>query len=105
MLKFAEPIVDNPEEFVSTAKKRHNDIIKLRKYIAIHGDLVHGTLYPDTDIDVLTAIVLRYVHDSIFQMVLFGDMRGTGDVITSIEVSMQNNVEPKRGERLPSIST
>lgn len=101
VLKIAEPVVDNPnrrESFISAAKKQPNDIAKLKKFMMNHGELVHGSLFPDTDIDVLTAIVLRFVHDNIFQKVLFGDLRNPGEVITSIEASMQTNVEPKRGK-------
>lgn len=101
VLKFAEPIVESPvmcEKFVSAAKKHPHDISRLRKFMLSHGDLVHGALYPDTDIDILTAIVLRYVHDNIFQKVLFRGLRNTGEVVTYIEASMQTNVEPKRGE-------
>lgn len=101
VLKFAEPIIDNPamcEKFVSAAKKHPNDISKLRKFILSHGDLVHGCFFPDTDIDILTAIVLRFVYDNIFQKVLFGELRNSGEVVTSIEAAMQTSVEPKRGE-------
>lgn len=101
VLKFAEPIVDNPtlrDSFVAAAKEQHRDILKLRRFILDRGDFVNGLLYPDTDIDILIAIVLRYIHENIFQKVLLGGMRDAGEIVTAIEGSMQTNVEPKRGE-------
>jgi hypothetical protein len=99
--KFADPIVDNEEKFlkfVARAKRHPEDTAKLQRFMANQPDLIHGCLYPETDVDILTSLVLRFVNDNIFQKGVPGAPAYYGEVIAQIEGSMQLHVEPKRGE-------
>ncbi|KAK0705552.1 hypothetical protein B0H67DRAFT_497653 [Lasiosphaeris hirsuta] len=97
--KFAEPILDDPskmDEVLSSAKKRPADFRGIRNYMTHNSDLVSGCMFPETDIDILIAIVTRFLHDNVFQMNLFGALPEAVEVLSFLEASMQNNVEPKR---------
>ncbi len=95
-----EPIVDDPEKMDSlllNLKKRPGDFGKLRKLMLKYGDLVNGCHYPETDVDVAIAAVLRWLHDEIFQTILYGVAPQVVELISFIESAMQTSVEPKRG--------
>lgn len=98
---FTEPALDNDDkqdEVVVAAKKRPGDIQKLRGYLRSQPDLAYGCMYPETDIDIFIAIVMRYLQDHIFQKVLYGATADAVETINFLEASMQTNVEPKRGD-------
>jgi hypothetical protein len=102
-----DPIVDSEstcEEILAAAKKRPADIFKIKKCMTSHPDLIHGCMYPETDVDLVIAIIMRFLHDNIFQKILFGIMPGVVEVLTFTEGSMQTNVQPKRGESLETRS-
>lgn len=99
--KFADPIVDDEDNFqlaIARARRNPEDVTKLRRFIGNHPDLIHGCLYPETDVDILISVVLRYLNDNIFQKGLPGAVRHLGEAVSQIEGSMQSYVEPKRGE-------
>jgi hypothetical protein len=101
--KFANPIIDDEDNFQKTvmrAAKNPEDVAKLRTYISKHPDLIHGCLYPETDVDILISMVLRYLNDNIFQKGLPGCVRHLGESIAHIEGSMQTHVKPQRGKNL-----
>lgn len=79
------------------ARKKPSEFLKLRKVIEDHPDLSNGCLFPETDIDIFIAVVTRFLNDNIFQKILCGIVPKYVDVISSLEMSMQSNVEPKRG--------
>ncbi|KAJ4307291.1 hypothetical protein N0V88_000674 [Collariella sp. IMI 366227] len=96
---FIDPILDDDEKISSVlaaAKKRPADLQKLQKYMHQQGDLVHGCAFPETDIDILIAVAMRFLHDNIFQKILCGALPDTVELLTSIESSMQTNVSPRR---------
>lgn len=95
-----EPILDDDDridDVLAAAKKRPGDVQKLKRYIHGQGDLVHGCMFPETDIDIMIAVVMRFLQDHIFQKILFGAAPDAVETITFVEASMQTNVEPKRG--------
>ncbi|KAK3320534.1 hypothetical protein B0T19DRAFT_242606 [Cercophora scortea] len=97
--KLADPIVEDPEKInavVALARKRPADVAKLRRYLDHHIELINGCIFPETDIDILIAIVMRFLQDNVFQPQLFGCMSTAVQALGFIEHSMQNYVEPKR---------
>ncbi len=97
---FMDPILDDDDKMdtvLTAARKRPADLQKLKKYLHTQGDLIHGTMFPETDIDILIAVTMRFLQDHIFQKILFGAAPGIVEVLSSLEASMQNNVEPRRG--------
>jgi len=97
----ADPIIDdeaNLQHAIARAKKAPEDVAKLRTCIGNHPDLIHGCLYPETDVDIMISIVLRHLNDNIFQKGVPGNVRQLGEAVGQIEASMQSHVEPKRGE-------
>ncbi|KAK4135778.1 hypothetical protein BT67DRAFT_448710 [Trichocladium antarcticum] len=97
--KLMDPILDDDDkmdEIVSAAKKRPLETQKLKKYMHSYGDLVHGSMFPETDIDILLAIIMRFLQEHVFQKVLFDTVPSVVDVLALVESSMQTNVEPKR---------
>lgn len=97
---FMDPILDDDDridDVLAAAKERPGDVQKLKRYIRSQGDLVHGCMFPETDIDIMIAVVMRFLQDHIFQKILFGAAADAVEAITFVEASMQTNVEPKRG--------
>ncbi len=102
MTKLVDPILDNDsklEEVLVLAKKKPEYTHRIRKMMHNHGDLVNGSMFPETDVDVLIAIVMRFIHENIFQKILYGAQSDIVALLTFIEGSMTTNVEPKRGTR------
>jgi hypothetical protein len=96
-----DPILDNDDkmdEILAAAKKRPLEAQKLKKYMHSYGDLVHGSMFPETDIDIIIATLMRFLQDNIFQKILFGTVPSVVEVLNFVENSMQTNVEPKRGK-------
>lgn len=97
--KHVAPVADDDDKrkkFDGIARRKPSVISLLRGYLLRHGDLVHGTMFPDTDVDVVIAIVMRFLQDNIFERGCVNEP--AGQVISAIEVALQNCVEPKRGE-------
>jgi len=96
---FMDPVLDDDDrrdDVVAAAKKRPGDLQKLRRYLNSQADLVYGCMFPETDIDILIAVIMRWLQDNIFQKILFGAAPDAVEAITFVEGSMQTNVEPKR---------
>ncbi|KAL2130857.1 hypothetical protein VTI74DRAFT_5847 [Chaetomium olivicolor] len=96
---FMDPILDDDDridEILAATKKRPADLQRLRKYMHQQGDLVHGCMFPETDIDIMIALVMRFLQDNIFQKILFGALPDIIEVLSFVEASMQTNVEPRR---------
>ncbi|KAK1772787.1 hypothetical protein QBC33DRAFT_608211 [Phialemonium atrogriseum] len=97
--KHVAPVADDDDKrknFDGIARRKPSDISLLRGYLLRHGDLVHGIMFPDTDVDVVIAIVMRFLQDNIFERGCINEP--AGQVISAIEVAMQNCVEPKRDQ-------
>ena len=100
MSKFVDPILDDPgemEEVVSAAKKRPEATSSLRKIMQRNGDLVNASMFPETDVDVITSITMRFLQENVFEKMLLGILPELVEMVNFIEVSMKTNTEPKRG--------
>lgn len=98
-----DPILDSDERIervLNRARKNTDDVLALRGFMQTHPDLVFGCRYPDTDADILMALVLRFLMTSIFNKVLYGAVPELVGAISFLEATMQNNVRPKRGRHL-----
>ncbi|KAL2265815.1 hypothetical protein VTJ83DRAFT_6915 [Remersonia thermophila] len=96
-----EPILDDEDRFeqvLARARRSSQDVQGLRRYLQAHPDLVYGCRYPETDIDVIIALVLRYLQDNVFQKPLYGAVPQLVSAISFLEASMQTNVQPKRDQ-------
>lgn len=82
---------------LGSAKKRPVDAKRFKQILYQYSDLVHGSSFPETDEDIITSVIMRYLHDNIFQTVLYGSIGRYVEVISFIENEMQMSVEPKRG--------
>jgi chromosome segregation ATPase len=99
--KLIEPILDDDDkidEALAVAKKKPHEAMSLKHKLHSDADLAFGCMFPDTDIDILITIVMRFLQDRIFQKVLFETIPHAVEVLSYIESSMQTNVEPKRGK-------
>lgn len=92
-----EDHTEGVEALLSAARKRTVEANNFRRAIHQHPDLVHGSSFPETDEDIIASIILRFLHDHIFQAVLYGTLGHYIDNISFIENHMQMSVQPKRG--------
>ena len=94
-------LADEPmmAELVAMSKKKASELSIIKRYLERHPDLLNGTQFPETDVDVVIGIIMRFLHDNIFQRVLYGVMPELVKPVNFIEGSMQTNVEPKRGKQ------
>lgn len=100
--KFMEPWLDDYDEgsnaLLRAARKRPEDVMRFRSFMHQFPDLVHGSKVPEVDEDVISSIIMRYIHDRIFQSILYREIPHYTDAISFIENHMQMSVEPKRGD-------
>lgn len=83
---------------MTSVRKQPTEAVRFRRVLQKNPDLVHGSLFPETDEDILAAIILRFLNDNIFQTALYGaDLRCT-EMINSMEQLMRTAVTPKRGQ-------
>lgn len=97
--KLMSPALDDedaPAELTRIARKSPGEISWLKRNMQKHGDLVQGSMFAETDIDIGIAIIMRYLYDNIFQKILYDTVSSQVNVLTFVEGSMQTNVEPKR---------
>ncbi|KAF5663419.1 hypothetical protein FHETE_7495 [Fusarium heterosporum] len=98
--KFMDPWLedykDGVEALLSNAKKRAVDANRFKKILHQYPDLLNGSTFPETDEDIIASVIMRFLHDNIFQSVLYGAIPRYVDVISFIETQMQASVEPKR---------
>lgn len=99
--KFMQPYLDDHEEGVETvlaiARKRTSDANKFKRVLHQYPDLVHGSMFPETDEDIITSLIMRFMYDNIFQSIIYGSIQHYVEVISFLENNMQMSVEPKRG--------
>lgn len=106
--KFMDPLLNDHgkgvDELLSNARKRPTEAGRLKRMIRINPDLVHGATFPETDEDIIIAIIMRFLDENIFQKILYGALPTEVQALSLVEASMQNHVEPKRGKkhRFPS---
>ena len=101
---FCEPIIEDQakcEQLVAAAREHRDEFLLLEKYVASCPDLMRGSMYPDTDIDILTAVVMRYVYNNVFRHDVFGSSSELGKAVHFIATAMRDSAEPKRGEFTP----
>ncbi|KAK0634380.1 hypothetical protein B0T17DRAFT_482205 [Bombardia bombarda] len=97
--KFADPIIENPnkgDHFASFAARRADPFDRLKSYITKDADILRGCLFLETDVDILIAVVMRFLNEQIFETVLFGAVSNTVAALNYVEMTMQTRVEPKR---------
>ncbi|RGP62003.1 hypothetical protein FLONG3_10373 [Fusarium longipes] len=98
--KFMDPWLDEDQEgfdaLINNARKRAVDATRFKNVMYQYPDLIHGASFPETDEDIITSVIMRYLHDHIFQTVLYGTITRYVEVISFIEKEMQMSVEPKR---------
>jgi hypothetical protein len=82
---------------MGTAKRRPADTARFKAALQSHPDLVHATMYPETDEDILIAIIMRFINQHIFQQIMYGAADYHTDVFNFVETNMHSTVEPKRG--------
>ena len=99
--KLLDPLLEEHEagveSIMSAARKRPVDGARFRKTLQSQPDLVNACTYPEVDEDILAAVILRFVHDRIFQKILYGSIHSYVEMISFVESMMQTEVEPKRG--------
>ncbi|KAM0561717.1 hypothetical protein ACHAPJ_002886 [Fusarium lateritium] len=98
--KFMNPWLEDHNEGVdallASIKKRGAEANKFKLVLQQYPDLVHGCWFPETDEDILTSLIMRFLHDNVFQTVLYGTAGHYIETISFIENQMQASVEPKR---------
>ncbi|TDZ27808.1 hypothetical protein C8035_v008680 [Colletotrichum spinosum] len=98
--KLTEKLLQNHakgvDDLLAGARKKPSEANKLKHVIQVYADLVHGTMYPETDEDIIISIIMRYLNDNIFQKILYGAIASYVEALSFVEGAMQNHVEPKR---------
>ncbi|KND94052.1 hypothetical protein TOPH_01194 [Tolypocladium ophioglossoides CBS 100239] len=98
--KLMGPVLDDvavgAEEIMSHARHRPSDATRFKKTIRQYPDLVHASMLPETDEDIIVGVILRYLHDNIFQKILYGSIQHYTEIISFVENLLQTAVEPKR---------
>lgn len=97
MLPYLEDHEKGARQVLSWAKKSAAETTQFKKSLQAQPDLVHACMFPETDEDIVFSLVLRYLHDTIFQKILYGVLEQYTDVFSLVETHMQTSVEPKRG--------
>jgi hypothetical protein len=85
------------EALATHARKNSGEAAKFKRILHKYPDLVHGSMFPETDEDIIVAIIMRFLNDHIFQKVLYGSAAEYTGMVSFIEAQMQSAVEPKRG--------
>ena len=99
--KFMEPVLADDTmktELVASSRKKTSELSTIKKYLSRHPDLLRGIHFPETDVDVAIGIIMRFLHDTIFQRVLYGTVTELVGPVNFIEGSMRANVQPERGK-------
>lgn len=97
MAPFLNDHEEGVDDMLTSARKRPTEATKFKKAMSQCPDLVHGSMFPETDEDIIAAIIMRFLHDNIFQAILYGSIHNYVEVISFVENSLQMSVEPKRG--------
>ncbi|KAJ0148140.1 hypothetical protein CTA2_723 [Colletotrichum tanaceti] len=98
--RFMDPLLDDHdrgiEDVLTQARRKPSDALKLKRTVNIYPDLLTASTFPETDEDIVVAIIMRFLNENIFQTVLYGSLANCVEVISSVETLLQNHVEPKR---------
>ncbi|GKT44673.1 uncharacterized protein ColSpa_04854 [Colletotrichum spaethianum] len=98
--KFMDPVLDDydqgVEDVLMNARRKPTEALRLKRMIHMYPDLVKGSTFPETDEDVIVAIIMRFLNDNIFQKVLYDAIASCVEVLSFVETALQNHVEPKR---------
>lgn len=98
--KVMAPYLDDHErgvhQILSSAKRQTAEAMSFKRSLQAHPDLVNACIIPETDEDIIVALILRYLHDNIFQKILYGALDHYTVVLSLVETHMQMSVEPRR---------
>jgi hypothetical protein len=97
MNPWLEDCEDGAHSFLNHVKRRITDANRFKSALNKYPDLMNGLNFPETDEDIVTSLIMRYLHARIFQSVLYGAMPRSVQTIGFIENHMRASVEPKRG--------
>ena len=86
-----------------------NDFDPLDLFVLEDPELSIAASYPDTDEEVITAIIMRFLMEKIFKTTLYGIMEDTVSILDMADHVLKEKVEPKRGalteSQMPHILT
>ncbi|KAI7766165.1 hypothetical protein LZL87_001278 [Fusarium oxysporum] len=97
MNPWLEDCDDDTHAFLTHAKRRIADANRFKSVLEKYPDLMNGLNFPETDEDIVTSVIMRYLHARIFQPVLYDVIPRSVQTISFIENHMRASVEPKRG--------
>ncbi|KAL8377884.1 hypothetical protein RB595_008527 [Gaeumannomyces hyphopodioides] len=86
------------KEVLQRARKHPATWSSILKHMYQQPDLAQAAWYPDTDLDVLIAIVMRHLNEHVFQTTLYGARPAYVAAVAAIENSMAAHVEPRRDQ-------
>lgn len=86
------------KEVLQRARKHPTTWAGILKHMYQQPDLAQAAEYPDTDLDVLTAIVMRHLNEHVFQTTLYGARPAHVAAVAAIENAMATHVEPRRDQ-------
>lgn len=99
--KLMQPILDNPEKLyavITATKKDWSALRDFRRSMHDQEDLIHACNLPDTDVDILVAIVVRYVHMFVLREPLLGEYKSELRLLDEVERAMNTDGPHKRGK-------
>lgn len=105
MSPYSDDLAEGVSDIMGAARKRPNDALRFKKTMKSYPDLVHAAMHPEMDEDIVAAIIMRFLHDQIFQKILYGECSNYTQMISFLENNMQSVVEPKRGMSPSSTTT
>ncbi|KAH7250090.1 uncharacterized protein BKA55DRAFT_594251 [Fusarium redolens] len=74
MNPWLEDCEDGAHAFLNHVKRRITDANRFKSALNKYPDLMNGLNFPETDEDIVTSLIMRYLHARIFQSVLYGAM-------------------------------
>ncbi|KAF5533100.1 hypothetical protein FMEXI_12020 [Fusarium mexicanum] len=96
MNPWMEDCDDDAHAFLTHAKRHIADGDRFERILRKYSDLMNGLNFPETDEDIVTSVILRYLHVRVFQSVLYDAIPRSVQAIAFIENHMRASVEPKR---------
>ncbi|KAL8287972.1 hypothetical protein RB597_000185 [Gaeumannomyces tritici] len=99
--RLVEPTLDSDalrKETLMRARKHPTTWSGILKHMYQQPDLAQAACYPDTDLDVLIAMVMRHLNERVFQTTLYGVRPAHVAAVAAIENAMATHVEPRRDQ-------
>ncbi|KAF5714204.1 hypothetical protein FMUND_7534 [Fusarium mundagurra] len=96
MNPWLEDCGDDAHTFLTHTRRRIVDADRFKRILREYPDLMNGLNFPETDEDIVTSVILRYLHVRVFQSVLYDAIPRSAQTISFIENHMRASVEPKR---------